>query len=96
MAQDGVQNLVAVGEDVSRDFDALANGALDGETAAIDFGPNIFNDHSLGRRRLDELVFTARHLSAIHRQYRPPRVQCSSHFTIDRFRPETRSGARRR
>ena len=45
----------------ARDFDALADGALDGETAAIDLGPDVFDDDSSGdaglKARFDWLPF---------------------------------------
>jgi hypothetical protein len=33
---------VSVGKDVSGNFDCLANRALDGETATVDFGLHVF------------------------------------------------------
>ena len=50
---------MAIGKNVSRYLDALANSALDGETAAIDFRPHIFNDDFSRECRLDRTVFPA-------------------------------------
>ena len=50
---------MAIGKNVSSYLDTLANGALDGETAAVDFRPNIFNDDFFGECRLDLMVCSA-------------------------------------
>ena len=57
VAQDGVQNIVAVGEDVSGDVYAITDGALDGETSAIDLRLDVLDDDSAGDGRLDGARF---------------------------------------
>jgi hypothetical protein len=58
MAQNGAQDIVAVCKNISADLDTLADGAFDGETAAVDLGQHVFDDNLSGVGRLDGAVFS--------------------------------------
>ncbi len=98
MSQNGVQDVVAVGKDVSRHLDAFADGALDGKTAAIDFRLDVFDDNSSGKREfcggifylgcLSAGQFAACGFTARDWQSRPPRVEFSRHSLVNRVETE--------
>ncbi len=67
MSQNGVQDIVAVGKDVSAYEYAIADGALDGEPSTIDLGLDILDDDSAGVCRRDDAVLFTR-----HSRYQPP------------------------
>ena len=50
VAQNGVQNIVPVGEDVGGDCHPIADDALDGKPAAIDLRLDILDDDAVGKR----------------------------------------------
>src|ERR1700686_4546220 len=70
MPQNGVQEIVAVGEDVRGDNYAFANRTLDGETSAIDFRLDVLDHHSPRKCGLSGTIVFAR-----HSRYRPPYVE---------------------
>jgi len=55
--QNGIQNVMPVGKDVSRYLDAFLNRTLDGKTSAIDLWLDVFDYDPSGKRGFWGAIF---------------------------------------